>query len=298
MLKTIWISLLAFALGVWGVNTLFRREVRTDELPSASEQTNGIAPNAPYTHLDTYLERQLAALNVPGAALAVVEGEEIVHVRAFGRAGPDGQTPTPQTPFFIGSLTKSVTAVAILQLAEAGKVELDAPVQRYLPWFRVADPQATAQMTVRCLLNQTRLLPAGPYSLAAAQLPAHPTAAYARRSCYLASGKREAIGKRPSPPHKATVGLAHPAAHVPLSGPGAVRPHPVVEQPAALHPPLHARPRLAGSALRRLCPDLEHDAHPLFKVVFLDWLVRREISCSCTLRLLTSCLHALKIAGL
>jgi CubicO group peptidase (beta-lactamase class C family) len=155
MLKTIWISLLAFALGVWGVNTLFRREVRTDELPSASEQTNGIAPNAPYTHLDTYLERQLAVLNVPGAALAIVEGEEIVHLRAFGRTGPNGQAPTPQTPFFIGSLTKSVTAVAILQLVEAGKVELDAPVQRYLPWFQVANPRATAQMTVRCLLNQT-----------------------------------------------------------------------------------------------------------------------------------------------
>lgn len=155
MLKTIWFSLLAFTLGAWGANTFFRREVRTDGLPSASEQTNGIAPNAAYAHIDAYLERQLAALNVPGAALAIVEGAEIVHLRAFGQAGPDGQAITPQTPFFIGSLTKSVTAVAILQLVAAGKVEPDAPVQRYLPWFRVADPQATVQMTVRHLLNQT-----------------------------------------------------------------------------------------------------------------------------------------------
>ena len=42
-----------------------------------------------------------------------------------------------------------------MQLVEAGKIELDAPVQRYLPWFRVADPQASAKMTVRHLLNQT-----------------------------------------------------------------------------------------------------------------------------------------------
>jgi CubicO group peptidase (beta-lactamase class C family) len=42
-----------------------------------------------------------------------------------------------------------------MQLVEAGKVELDAPVQRYLPWFRVADPKASAQMTVRHLSNQT-----------------------------------------------------------------------------------------------------------------------------------------------
>ena len=42
-----------------------------------------------------------------------------------------------------------------MQLVEAGKVELDAPVQRYLPWFRVADEAASAEITVRHLLNQT-----------------------------------------------------------------------------------------------------------------------------------------------
>ena len=113
------------------------------------------AQETPYASLDAYIEQQMAALHIPGAALAIVEGAKIVHLRAFGRAGPDGQAPTAQTPFFIGSLTKSVTAVAILQLVEADKVELDAPVRRYLPWFQVADPQATAQMTVRHLLNQT-----------------------------------------------------------------------------------------------------------------------------------------------
>ena len=46
-----------------------------------------------------------------------------------------------------------------MQLVEAGKIDLDAPVQRYLPWFRVADPQASAQMTVRHLLNQTSGMP-------------------------------------------------------------------------------------------------------------------------------------------
>jgi len=45
--------------------------------------------------------------------------------------------------------------LAIMQLAEAGQIDLDAPVQTYLPWFRVADPQASAQITVRHLLNQT-----------------------------------------------------------------------------------------------------------------------------------------------
>jgi CubicO group peptidase (beta-lactamase class C family) len=88
-----------------------------------------------------------------------VEDDEIVHLRGFGQARPGGEEPTPQTPFIIGSLTKSFTALALMQLVEDGKVELDAPVQRYLPWFRVADPQASAQITLRHLLNQTSGLP-------------------------------------------------------------------------------------------------------------------------------------------
>jgi len=56
---------------------------------------------------------------------------------------------------FIGSNSRSFTAVAVMQLAEAGKVDLDAPVQRYIPRFRVADPRASALITVRHLLNRT-----------------------------------------------------------------------------------------------------------------------------------------------
>jgi CubicO group peptidase (beta-lactamase class C family) len=125
-----------------------------------------------FAEVDAYVEEQMRRFNIPGASLAIVEGDQIVHLRGFGRAHPDGEPPTPQTPFFIGSLTKSFTALAVMQLVEAGKIDLDAPVQRYLPWFRVADPQASAQtpalapersagasVTVRHLLNQTSGLP-------------------------------------------------------------------------------------------------------------------------------------------
>ena len=112
-----------------------------------------------YDGIDTYIEAQMRRLHIPGASLAIVEGNQIVHQSGFGRARPGGETPNPQTPFFIGSLTKSITALAVMQLVEAGKVELDAPVRHYLPWFRVADPEASAQITVRHLLNQTSGLP-------------------------------------------------------------------------------------------------------------------------------------------
>lgn len=114
---------------------------------------------ASYEVIDDYIEQQMQHLNIPGVSLAIVEGDQIVYLRGFGRARPGGEAPTPQTPFFIGSLTKSFTALAVMQLVEAGKVELDAPVQRYLPWFRIADPQASRQITVRHLLNQTSGLP-------------------------------------------------------------------------------------------------------------------------------------------
>jgi CubicO group peptidase (beta-lactamase class C family) len=105
--------------------------------------------------IDAYVEVQRRRLNIPGVSLAIVEGDRIVHLHGFGRAQPGGDVPCPDTPFFIGSLTKSFTALAVMQLVEAGKIELDASVQRYLPWFQVADPTAAAQMTVRHLLNQT-----------------------------------------------------------------------------------------------------------------------------------------------
>jgi CubicO group peptidase (beta-lactamase class C family) len=93
-----------------------------------------LAPKDPtYEAIDASIAGQMRRLNIPGVSLAIVEGNQIVHTRGFGRARPGGEAPAPQTPFFIGSLTKSFTALAIMQLVEAGKVALDAPVQRYLP---------------------------------------------------------------------------------------------------------------------------------------------------------------------
>jgi CubicO group peptidase (beta-lactamase class C family) len=105
--------------------------------------------------IDRYIAAQLQTLGIPGASLGVVHGDRVVHLQGFGRADNTGRPMTAQTPTLIGSLTKSFTAVAIMQLVERGKLELDAPVQRYLPWFRVADPAASAQITVRHLLTHT-----------------------------------------------------------------------------------------------------------------------------------------------
>ena len=139
------------------VGTAALRDPPGDPLPNHGPVN--VAGSALFDAIDAYVAQQMHRRRVPGAALAIVEGQRIAHTRGFGQARTGGGLPTAQTPFYIGSLTKSFTALAVMQLVEAGRIELDAPVQRYLPWFRVADRQASARITVRHLLNQTSGLP-------------------------------------------------------------------------------------------------------------------------------------------
>src|SRR6266487_3458383 len=109
--------------------------------------------------IDAYVSAQVQANHIPGVALGLVHNDQIVHLRGFGSADQSGRAVTPNTPFILASVSKSFTALAVMQLVESGKVKLDAPVQRYLPWFRVADPVASTRITVRHLLYQTSGLP-------------------------------------------------------------------------------------------------------------------------------------------
>jgi CubicO group peptidase (beta-lactamase class C family) len=97
----------------------------------------------------------------------IVRGGRVVHQRGFGVRDDSGAPVTPETPFYLGSTTKSFTAVAVLQLAELGRVDLDAPVQRYLSWFTLADSAASRGITVRDLLLHRGRIPgrAGEYFL-------------------------------------------------------------------------------------------------------------------------------------
>jgi CubicO group peptidase (beta-lactamase class C family) len=104
--------------------------------------------------IDAFVERERLASGIPGIALAIVQLGSATHLRGFGVDGR-GKAISPDTPFPIGSVTKSFTSLLVRQAMDAGQLEADAPVQRYLPWFRVADPEASARITLRHLLNQT-----------------------------------------------------------------------------------------------------------------------------------------------
>jgi CubicO group peptidase (beta-lactamase class C family) len=116
-------------------------------------------PDPDLASIDAYVEKEMRDVRIPGLALGIVHNDEVVHIRGFGEAGPDGRTVTPQTPFILASVSKSFTALAVMQLVEAGKVDLDAPVRRYLPDFRVSDEVASARITVRHLLHHISGLP-------------------------------------------------------------------------------------------------------------------------------------------
>ncbi len=104
--------------------------------------------------IDAFVEREREASRIPGIALAIVDADGTRHVRGFGDDGR-GRPIDADTPFPIGSLTKSFTALLVRQAIDAGVLDVDAPVQRHLPWFRVADEQASRRITLRHLLNQT-----------------------------------------------------------------------------------------------------------------------------------------------
>ncbi len=95
----------------------------------------------------------LGAPDMPGVAYAVVEQGEVTELGATGvkRLGSD-EPITPDTLFLIGSITKTVTALAVMQLAEAGKLSLDDPIARHLTAF--ADSPSSA-ITIRQLLSHT-----------------------------------------------------------------------------------------------------------------------------------------------
>lgn len=116
------------------------------------------------TAVDGIVETAMADNGVPGMAMCIVKDGEVAYSQGFGVAevGSD-HLVTPETVFEMQSVSKSMTAMAIMQLVEQGLVDLDAPVTDYLPDFVMADPRF-ADITVRMLLSHTSGLPGSPWT--------------------------------------------------------------------------------------------------------------------------------------
>ncbi len=85
-----------------------------------------------------YAPRAMREQGTPGLSIAITDSTRTLRVITLGYADSSAQTPvTARTRFAIGSITKSMTALALLQLADAGRLDLKAPVTKYLPWFSI-----------------------------------------------------------------------------------------------------------------------------------------------------------------
>lgn len=100
--------------------------------------------------LDAAIEETRKAFSAPGVAVAVVRGDEVAYLKGFGLRDVEKKLPvTPDTRFAIGSTTKAFTTTAMAVLVDDGKMAWDDPVRKHLPAFRLSDPLADANVTMR-----------------------------------------------------------------------------------------------------------------------------------------------------
>jgi CubicO group peptidase (beta-lactamase class C family) len=105
-------------------------------------------------------EQTLRLYQAPGMSLAVAREGRMVYHRGFGFRDRERRLPvTPDTIYGIGSITKSFTCVALLQLQERGRLSVDDPVQRHIPEFTTPDRAAAAAMTLHHFMTHTSGLP-------------------------------------------------------------------------------------------------------------------------------------------
>lgn len=106
--------------------------------------------------LDAFVRDQMRTAGIPGLGLAAARDGVVRLARGYGFADLARRRPaTARTPFHIASITKTVTATAVMQLVERGRLDLDAPVAPHLD-FRFANPRhPAAPVTTRHLLNHT-----------------------------------------------------------------------------------------------------------------------------------------------
>lgn len=105
--------------------------------------------------LDSYIESYLDEYQVPGTSIAIIHKNKVFYTKSWGITGESEEKVTTETPFTIGSISKSLTGLAIMKLIDDNIIELDDPVQKHLPWFKLKDKQEVAQITIKHLLTQS-----------------------------------------------------------------------------------------------------------------------------------------------
>jgi CubicO group peptidase (beta-lactamase class C family) len=124
-------------------------------LPPAPDQSTA----AVIADYQARIPRLMAEQNIPGLAVAVVDGDHVLWAQSFGYADRDKQTPvTLETIFSVQSMSKLFTATAVMRAVQQGRVGLDVPITTYLPDFTVHsafEQYPERKITLRMLLSHT-----------------------------------------------------------------------------------------------------------------------------------------------
>ena len=104
--------------------------------------------------VDAVIRDALKVWNVPGAAVVVVHGDDVLYLKGHGlrEAGSD-RPVTPDTVFPLASCTKAFTTTLLAMLVDEGKMSWDDPVRKHLDWFHLSDPLADRAVTIRDLVT-------------------------------------------------------------------------------------------------------------------------------------------------
>jgi CubicO group peptidase (beta-lactamase class C family) len=110
--------------------------------------------------LEPIIEQAIKQANVPGFAIAVVQNQKVVYAAGFGvkNLTNGNEKITPQSLFHMASITKPFVATSIIQLWEQEKIDLDAPLVKYLPYFRMKDERYKT-ITIRQMLSHVSGMP-------------------------------------------------------------------------------------------------------------------------------------------
>ncbi|MGA9767760.1 MAG: serine hydrolase [Blastocatellia bacterium] len=110
--------------------------------------------------LEPMIERAMTQANVPGFAIAIVQNQRVVYAAGFGvkNLTNSNEKITPQSLFHMASITKPFVATSIMQLWEQEKIDLDAPLVKYLPYFRMKDERYKT-ITIRQMLSHVSGMP-------------------------------------------------------------------------------------------------------------------------------------------
>lgn len=134
---------------------------------SAAAQVAQAAPKQQAAQSASEMEARLAAIEktldakrkeygIPGVSLVIVKDDQVIYMKGLGVKDLEKNAPvTPDTLFAIGSSTKAFTALTVLMSADEGKLSLDDSPKKYLPYFKMYDPETDAKITIRDLLSHS-----------------------------------------------------------------------------------------------------------------------------------------------